>query len=57
MSQEKKKSEAASARRRFLSSAGTVAGYSALMAMVPPGVRSAAWAAGSDAPEKKEVLN
>jgi len=26
-----------------------------LMAMVPPGVRSAAWAAGSDAPEKKEV--
>ena len=26
-----------------------------LMSMVPPGVRSAAWAAGSDAPEKKEV--
>ncbi len=26
-----------------------------LMAMVPPGVRSGAWAAGSDAPEKKEV--
>ncbi|MDD2883570.1 MAG: ABC transporter substrate-binding protein [Dechloromonas sp.] len=25
------------------------------MSMVPPGVRSAAWAAGSDAPEKKEV--
>ena len=25
------------------------------MAMVPPGVRSGAWAAGSDAPEKKEV--
>ncbi|HMM72385.1 MAG TPA: CmpA/NrtA family ABC transporter substrate-binding protein, partial [Rhodocyclaceae bacterium] len=25
------------------------------MAMVPPGVRQAAWAAGSDAPEKKEV--
>ena len=27
----------------------------ALLAMVPPGVRNAAWAAGSDAPEKKEV--
>ena len=26
-----------------------------LMAMVPPGVRSGAWAAGSDAPEKKEI--
>ena len=25
------------------------------MGMVPPGIRSAAWAAGSDAPEKKEV--
>ncbi|MDP2808986.1 MAG: CmpA/NrtA family ABC transporter substrate-binding protein [Rhodocyclaceae bacterium] len=25
------------------------------MAMVPPGIRSGAWAAGSDAPEKKEV--
>ncbi|MEW6562137.1 MAG: CmpA/NrtA family ABC transporter substrate-binding protein [Pseudomonadota bacterium] len=30
-------------------------GGSALMSMVPPGVRNAAWAAGSDAPEKKEV--
>ena len=38
-------------RRDFIASA-TGAG---LMAMVPPGVRSAAWAAGSDAPEKKEV--
>ncbi|MDA8127426.1 MAG: CmpA/NrtA family ABC transporter substrate-binding protein [Betaproteobacteria bacterium] len=27
----------------------------ALMAMVPPGVRSAAWAAGSDAPEKPNL--
>jgi len=27
----------------------------ALLAMVAPGVRNAAWAAGSDAPEKKEV--
>jgi hypothetical protein len=27
----------------------------ALMSLVPPGARSGAWAAGSDAPEKKEV--
>ena len=38
-------------RRDFVSAA---LGAS-LMAMVPPGVRSGAWAAGSDAPEKKEV--
>jgi nitrate/nitrite transport system substrate-binding protein len=38
-------------RRDFLlASAGA-----GMMAMVPPGVRSGAWAAGSDAPEKKEV--
>lgn len=30
-------------------------GGAALMAMVPPGIRSMAWAAGSDAPELKEV--
>jgi nitrate/nitrite transport system substrate-binding protein len=30
-------------------------GGAALMSMVPPGIRSAAWAAGSDAPELKEV--
>ena len=42
-------------RRRFLKqSAATLTG-AALMALVPPGVRQAAWAAGSDAPEKKEV--
>ena len=55
MSQEKTKPEARSARRKFLRTAGAAAGYGALMAMVPPGVRQAAWAAGSDAPEKKEV--
>src|SRR5574343_793542 len=38
-------------RREFCS---TALGAS-LMAMVPPGARSGAWAAGSDAPEKKEV--
>jgi len=42
------------ARRRFLRETGALTG-AALMALVPPGVRSAAWAAGSDAPEKKEV--
>ena len=38
-------------RRDFVSAA---LGAS-LMSMVPPGVRSGAWAAGSDAPEKKEI--
>ena len=42
---------AAHARRNFLQ----LAGGAALMSLVPPGVRSGAWAAGSDAPEKKEV--
>src|SRR4051812_17381006 len=56
MSQEKKPSAPkGAARRKFLRSAGATAGYGALMALVPPGVRQAAWAAGSDAPEKKEV--
>ena len=41
-------------RRRFLAQGGALAG-AALMAMVPDAVRQAAWAAGSDAPEKKEV--
>src|SRR3954462_10739 len=38
-------------RRRLL---GSVAGLG-IMSMVDPAVRSGAWAAGSDAPEKKEV--
>ena len=40
-------------RRRFLTN--SILGGAALMAGVAPGVRSAAWAAGSDAPEKPEV--
>src|SRR3977135_1871599 len=41
-----------SARRRdFLKRAGVVG----IMSLVPASVRSAAWAAGSDAPEKKEL--
>ncbi|MFY9329596.1 MAG: CmpA/NrtA family ABC transporter substrate-binding protein [Georgfuchsia sp.] len=43
------------ARRDFICSASALAAGGGLMAMVPPGVRSGAWAAGSDAPEKKEV--
>jgi nitrate/nitrite transport system substrate-binding protein len=45
--------DASPERRRFLTNA--VFGGAALMAGLAPGVRSAAWAAGSDAPEKKEV--
>ncbi len=42
-------------RRDFIKSGAGLLGGAALMAMVPPGIRSAAWAAGSDAPEIKEV--
>jgi nitrate/nitrite transport system substrate-binding protein len=38
-------------RRAFIKSAGAAA----IMSLVPDAVRNAAWAAGSDAPEKKEV--
>ena len=55
MPQEKDPSTPPHSRRRFLRKAGAAAGYAALMGLVPPGVRQAAWAAGSDAPEKKEV--
>ena len=41
-------------RRKFLRQSGALTG-AALMGLVPAGVRQAAWAAGSDAPEKKEV--
>ncbi|HYP67512.1 MAG TPA: CmpA/NrtA family ABC transporter substrate-binding protein [Thiobacillaceae bacterium] len=42
-------------RRDFLKKSVTLSAAAGLMAMVPPGVRSGAWAAGSDAPELKEV--
>ena len=42
-------------RRDFVKKSMGLLGAGALMAMVPPGVRNAAWAAGSDAPEKTEV--
>jgi nitrate/nitrite transport system substrate-binding protein len=41
-------------RRKFLQQGGALTG-AALMGLVPAGVRQSAWAAGSDAPEKKEV--
>ncbi|HEX6829152.1 MAG TPA: CmpA/NrtA family ABC transporter substrate-binding protein, partial [Burkholderiales bacterium] len=43
-----------STRRRLIRLAGAGAGAT-LMSMLAPGIRSGAWAAGSDAPEKKEV--
>ena len=45
--------EAREDRRRFLTH--SLVGGAALMAGLAPGIRSAAWAAGSDAPEKTEV--
>ena len=42
-------------RRDLLKKSALITGGAALMSMVPLGTRSAAWAAGSDAPEKKEV--
>ncbi len=42
-------------RRDLLKKTALITGGAALMSMVPISTRSAAWAAGSDAPEKKEV--
>jgi nitrate/nitrite transport system substrate-binding protein len=42
-------------RRDFLRNTSLALGGAALMGLAPPGVRAGAWAAGSDAPEKKEV--
>jgi nitrate/nitrite transport system substrate-binding protein len=56
MAEEKKVNPALDAsRRRFMQRSASTLGAAALMSLVPPGVRQAAWAAGSDAPEKKEV--
>jgi nitrate/nitrite transport system substrate-binding protein len=46
---------AANGRRDFLRKSAGLSAAATLMSMVPPGVRSAAWAAGSDAPELKDV--
>jgi len=42
-------------KRTFVKKSATLLGAAALMSLVPPGVRNAAWAAGSDAPEKTEL--
>jgi nitrate/nitrite transport system substrate-binding protein len=42
-------------RRDFMKKGATLLGAGALMSMVDPAIRSGAWAAGSDAPEKTEV--
>jgi len=42
-------------KRDFLKKAAGMSAAAALMTLVPPGVRSAAWAAGSDAPEKTDI--
>jgi nitrate/nitrite transport system substrate-binding protein len=42
-------------RRDFMRQSATLLGGAALMAAVPPGIRGAVYAQGSDAPEKKEV--
>jgi nitrate/nitrite transport system substrate-binding protein len=47
--------ESQSPRRDFLKQTLGLSAAAGLMGLVPPGVRSAAWAAGSDAPEKTEV--
>ena len=50
MSDDNKKSNLT--RRDFLRSSGMVLGGTALMSMMPPGLRTAAWAAGSEGLEK-----
>lgn len=42
-------------RRNFMKNVGTALGGTAILTMIPPFVRNAAWAAGSDAPEKTDL--
>jgi len=42
-------------RRDFLKKSSALSAAAAIMTLIAPGVRSAAWASGSDAPEKTEV--
>ena len=44
-----------SSRRDFLKQAGALGATAGIMSLVPDPIRQAAWAAGSDAPELKEV--
>ncbi len=42
-------------RRKFMKAAGTALQGAAILSLVPAGIRSKAWAAGSDAPEKTDL--
>ncbi len=42
-------------RRDFIKKSSAIAGAAGIMSLVPDAIRNAAWAAGSDAPEKTEV--
>jgi len=42
-------------RRDFIKKGSAIAGAASIMSLVPDAIRNAAWAAGSDAPEKTEV--
>ena len=42
-------------RRDFIKASGMALGGLAMMGMIPSGIQSAAWAAGSDAPEKTDI--
>ena len=55
MNESSKHGTGAGPRRDFLKQAGAVGAAAGIMSLVPAAVRSAAWAAGSDAPEKREV--
>ena len=49
------KTEICHEKRDFLKKSAGLSAAAAIMSLLPPGVRSAAWAAGSDAPEKTEL--
>ena len=46
---------ASTPRRGFLTASSSIVGAAAMMSLLPAGLRTSAWAAGSDAPEKKEI--
>lgn len=55
MTQKKLPETGRGSRRRFLKQAGSALAGAGILALVPDTLRSRAWAAGSDAPEKPEV--
>jgi nitrate/nitrite transport system substrate-binding protein len=48
-------SDVGASRREFIKRGSIMIGGSALLNMVPPAIRQAAWAAGSDKPEKVDI--